>query len=71
MVAGIWVIVALMQFEAIKSCEFTIGYFNYLFYTFYMMHALLSWIVAPFFGYLLIKKMTQDVELMNKKIRTI
>lgn len=71
MVAGIWVIVSLSKFNSISSCEFTVGYFNYLFYTFYMLHALLSWLIAPFFAFFLIKKMTQDVEQMNKKIRTI
>lgn len=55
MVAGIWVLVALSKFYEFKSCEFTIGYFNYFFYTFYMMHALLSWLIAPFFSLFLYK----------------
>jgi hypothetical protein len=47
--------VALSKFYEFKSCEFTIGYFNYFFYTFYMMHALLSWLIAPFFSLFLYK----------------
>lgn len=71
MVAGIWVLVALTKFYEFKSCEFTIGYFNYFFYTLYMMHALISWVIAPFFCVYLYKMTSQDVESMNQKIRTI
>lgn len=50
-VAGVWEVYAISKFFELEHCTFNIGYFNLIFYTGYMIHALLSWIFLPIIGF--------------------
>lgn len=71
MIAGIWEIVALMKFFELENCSFNIGYFNLIFYSGYMMHTLLSWLLFPFAVVHLYFKTGKDCQRINQKIQQI
>lgn len=62
MIAGVWELVALSKFYQLQDCEFTIAYFNLIFYFGYMIHALLSWFILPVIGFYLWTRTARDVE---------
>lgn len=67
-IAGIWEMFAVLKILQLKDCEFNIAYFNLIFYSGYMMHALLSWLAAPFVFVKLYYKITGDTDEINRKI---
>ena len=55
----------------LKDCKFNIAYFNLIFYSGYMMHALLSWLAFPFVAYNIYSKIRDDTHEINKRIARI
>lgn len=71
LVAGIWEIVAFSRLFELENCEFTIGYFNLIFYFCYMFHTVCSWLILPICAYHLYLRIKNDVEALNIKIQQI
>ena len=67
-IAGIWEVFAVSKLFQLKNCEFTIAYFNLIFYSGYMMHSLFSWLAAPFVLLNLYRRITKDTFQINQKI---
>ena len=55
----------------LENCPLNVGYFNLIFYSAYMMHALVSWIVFPFAAVHLYIKTGRDCQRINEKISQI
>ncbi len=66
--AGTWEIFGFIGLSKLKGCDFTISYFNLIFYVMYLFYTLLLCIALPILIILACKQMQRHVDEINNKI---